>query len=89
MSLKQILYCIFQLHSTLHTYHDDITRTSIFFQAYTNDVFHCNILGVEMLHFANGETRVHRSHSLSKPRSQVLADSGMESMSPDSLVSLL
>lgn len=84
---KKILYCIFQLNSTLQTYHDDTTRTSIFFQAYTNYVFHCNILGVDTAPFCKwGNQGTQESQILSKLCSQVLADSGMESVSPDSLV---
>lgn len=88
--LRQILYCISQLNSTLQTYHDDLTRTSVFFQAYTNYVFHCNILLVDTAPFCKwGKQGTQESQTLSKPCSQVLADSGMESMSPDSLVPLL
>lgn len=76
--------------NSIPTYHDDRTRTSIFFQAYTNYAFHCNILWVDTAPFCKWRQQgIQESQTLSKPGSQVLADLGMESMSPDSLVPLL
>lgn len=87
--LKQILYCISQLNSTLRTYHDDTTRASILFQAYTNYIFHYSILLVDTAPFCKQAKQGTCELQTSKLRSQVLADLGMESMSPDSLVPLL
>lgn len=91
--LKQILHCIsqlnFTLQHTLQTYHDDITRASILFQAYINYVFHYNILLLDTAPFCKWAEQGTCELQTSKPCSQVLADLGMESMSPDSSVPLL
>lgn len=82
--LKQILGWTSPVNSTLQTPRADITRTPLFFSKHTLIIFPIATSYEQTLpRFADGESRgTQESQTLSKPRSQVLADLGADFMSP-------